>query len=175
MKKLLFVLMLTFGLLKASTNKEKDEVLKVIKNYANSIACETTFDNPDFQKLFDNIVLSYKDSTGETNYYVLWGGDIGCNGGTSSSSYYVSEVGRYSNSRPFLVIKRDIFGSLDDINFRAIKSFKKIDDNKYEIVSINYDDNDPNCCPSLKQKYIVYKLKGEWKVFEKTLIEIIKY
>ena len=71
--------------------------------------------------------------------------------------------------------QRDVFSFLEDINFRAIISFKKLDENKYEIVSIDYGNDDPNCCPSSKQKYIVSQVKGSWKVLEKTFIEKIKY
>ena len=175
MKKLLLVLLFSLGLMEASSNKEKEEVLKVIKNYANSVACATTFDIPDGGTSIKDVILAYKDNFGETSYFVLWGGDISCAGGTGTSSYYISEVGKYRDTNPFLVIQRDVFSFLEDINFRAIIRFKKLDENKYEIVSIDYGNDDSNCCPSLKQKYIVSQVKGSWKVLEKTFIEKIKY
>ena len=63
-----------------------------------------------------DVILAYKDNFGETSYFVLWGGDISCAGGTGTSSYYISEVGKYRDTNPFLVIQRDVFSFLDEFS-----------------------------------------------------------
>ena len=73
-----------------------------------------------------------EDYTGST-YYVLWSGDKGCEGGSGTMSSYISEVSRYSSSRPFLVNTDDALGDNNEkswtngtsfTNYRFIESIK---------------------------------------------------
>ena len=89
----------------ASEQTERTQVLKTINNYIGSVACANSkIQSKDIFK-----IDSDKDS-GVATYYVLWVGDKGCQGGSGTMSFYISEVTRYSNSRPFLVMSDDAFG-----------------------------------------------------------------
>ena len=50
-----------------------------------------------------NNVLGSGFGLSSPSNYILWNGDIGCNSGTGTHSYYVSEVSRFSPNRPLLV------------------------------------------------------------------------
>ncbi len=101
--------------------QEKYDVLKQASNYAQSIACVTTFadDSEDDKTTVDDIHLietamdfSEKNEIG-TKYIVFWGGDAGCAGGSGTYNNYLTSFSRYTETRPFLVEQQDI---LDDVN-----------------------------------------------------------
>lgn len=100
-----------------------------MNNYINAVACATS------KVQINNIVSIFppeEDYTGST-YYVLWSGDKGCEGGSGTMSSYISEVSRYSSSRPFLVNTDDALGDNNEkswtngtsfTNYRFIESIK---------------------------------------------------
>ncbi len=173
MKKLFFVMIFLLVNLEASVDKTKDLVFNIAKTYASVVACDTTFEVNDGSKNMNNIIFFSKDGEEEV-YLVLWGGDVGCEGGSGTSSFYLSEISRYSSYRPFLLKNINVLNVLN-INFRAILSVKKISDNFLELVGLDYKEDDPNCCPSLKFKYIVKYENFSWKLIDKSLLETIKY
>lgn len=90
----------------ASERDEKLQVLQLVKTYSATVACDTTFEGgkPLSAQLDKVFTIERDPEAGLASYYVLWGGDKGCNGGSGTSSFFVSEVGRYSSSRPLLVL-----------------------------------------------------------------------
>ena len=103
------------------------------------------------------------------------GGDIGCNGGSGTFSFYVSEVGRYSLRRPFLVLNNEAFGKIfsEKINTRFIKSVEMVNNKYFIITSSEYAKNDSNSFPSRNYKYHLKRKNGfgDWKLVKKDLIE----
>ncbi len=100
--------------------QEKQIVYQQAKNYAQAIACETTFDDDaDHKTTLDDVRLTQtgfdytSDAQINTQYVVYWGGDWGCEGGTGTYSYFLTELSRCCNSHPFLVCTQDI---LADVN-----------------------------------------------------------
>ena len=96
--------------------KEKYEVLKQAKNYAQSVACATTFDDDnqghkttinDIHLIESQMDFSEKNEVG-TQYLVYWGGDWGCSGGSGTYSSFLTSFNRFSETRPFLVEKMDV-------------------------------------------------------------------
>lgn len=169
----------------ASEQTERTQVLKTINNYMGSVACATSkIQSKDIFK-----IESEKD-TGIATYYVFWVGDKGCQGGSGTMSFFVSEVARYSNSRPFLVISDDAFGDNNEkawsgantskatINYRFIDSVKQITPNKFEIVAGAYADekyggkDGGNNFPANTIKYTLQNVQSEgWQITNQTLLK----
>lgn len=169
----------------ASEQTERTQVLKTINNYVGSVACATS-------KITSNDIFkidSDKES-GIATYYVFWVGDKGCQGGSGTMSFYVSEVARYSNSRPFLVISDDAFGDNNEkawsgedttkttINYRFIDSIKQISPEKFEITAGAYADekfggkDGGNNFPANTIKYTVESVKNDgWQITNQKLIK----
>lgn len=163
-------------------NQEKVQVLNVIKKYSEVTACMTTFEKNTERKttIKDVFTIDRDPSLGSSSYFILWGGDKGCNGGSGTYSVIFSEVSRFSESRPFLVQNDDALGTdiYENINFRFIESVKMPQPKTLEIISWNYADDKyggkdgGNNFPANKFKYVVKQNdNGQWKVVKQTLIK----
>lgn len=175
----------------ASTiQQEKQQVLAVAKKYAESTACATTFDKDTPAQERTNLQDVFLDSRdtelGEATYYVLWGGDIGCLGGSGTFYMMLSVVSRWSDYRPFLVTTASIFDQEDlggteagQINSRFIESVAMVQPNVIEVVSWNFADtkyggkDEDGTIPANKFRYIMRfdTQNGKWKVVQQTLLE----
>ena len=174
---LLITLLFAIQVHAGNESQEKIAVLNVIKNYSGAVACSTNFEDGDsLDSYLKNVyTIDRDDESGSATYYVLWSGDMGCMGGSGTYRYFISEVSRHTNTRPFLVQNNEAFG-LDienKINFRFIESVTKINSNHFSIVSSEFADGDSNNFPSLKYKYTIKTkgLRGPWYVTNKTLIK----
>ena len=157
----------------------KYEVLDKAKQYAQSVACSTTFDDDSEEKL--NTVNSvypleyskiFDDGKITGSFLVFWGGDIGCMGGSGTFGYSLTEFQRISDSRPFTVSNPDLLEDLykiSEINTRFIQDISYNDKTKtLEVISYAFADKDGNCCPSLKYRYNFKNSDyGDWKLAEK--------
>nr|WP_227591460.1 hypothetical protein [Acinetobacter sp. Marseille-Q1620] len=179
----LFVYLFLIGICNvsnANNSEEKLQILNVIKKYAESVSCENTFEkNAEVKRtnIDDVYLISSDKDLGDTTYFVFWAGDIGCNLGTGTQSYYMSEVSRFSNNRPFLVKSDFAFGEDIDINFRFIESVKQTQKNQFEIISWNYADDKyggkdgGNSFPANKFKYVLKNAGNGWKIINQSLIK----
>lgn len=181
-KIILLLLLVGFSSSVLATPKstEKHQVFNVMKKYAEAVSCGHTFENSsDLKKtVLENVYLVSNDDLGNTVYFVLWGGDIGCNVGSGTMSYYMSEVSRFSKSRPLLVKNEYAFGNDININFRFIQSVKQIKNDQFEIVSWNYADekygglDGGNNFPANKFKYTINNTGNDgWKITHQVLLE----
>lgn len=160
MNKLLIPILLMTNLLFASNlEKDKKEIFKVLKNYATSIACNTSF---DYNEPSLEIVDFGKDDNNISYYYVLWSGDVLCYGGSGTISNYISEIFRYEDQERFFVNNTPIF---DD---KYLSNLKKVD-NSLEITVHSYNENNSLGHPTLIETYILTKddLFGKWSYKEK--------
>ena len=166
----------------ASTS-DKKLALEAVKNYATSIACNTTFDtnSEDFKTTLKNVYeidLSatsvepepdyatnpeYYADLGGRDYLVYWGGDEGCYGGSGTYSYYITPVSRMTDTKPFTVktsnynIVTGLYEDPQTINSRFIENVT-VKNNIVEVISSDYSDGDCNNCASLRYKYkIIYE------------------
>lgn len=170
----------------ASESTERAQVMKTMTNYISSVACEDEKLDPK------NIFTIDRDiDSGIGTYYVLWTGDKGCMGGSGTISSYVSEVSRYSNNRPFLVMNDDAFNNEKNwkydsednvisagINFRFIESIRKINSDSFSIIAWNYADDKfggkdgGNNFPANRFKYTLKKLEGTgWVITNQVLLK----
>ena len=163
-------------------SQEKVQALNVMKKYAEATACMTTFEKGEerLTTIKDVFTIDRDPSLGSSSYFILWGGDRGCQGGSGTYSAILSEVSRFSESRPFLVQNDDALGTdiYENINFRFIESVKMLQPKTLEIISWNYADDKyggkdgGNNFPANKFKYIVKQDDNyQWKVINQTLIK----
>lgn len=175
LKKMVFLpALMLFGFSCSSFAEYKSEAeakmaaLSVVKKYAEAVSCGHSFEEAKSLRPFLGNVytMSYDEELGAT-FYVLWSGDVGCNRGSGTTSFMVSDVTSLGGSRPLLVSEADAFNKVfsEMINSRFIESMKKVGDEKFLIVSSEFDKNDvSNNFPSNKYAYTVERLKNEWKV-----------
>ena len=180
MKKLLLLTLSTITIsfnIKAqevSDINEKLSVISLVRKYSETVSCGSHFEEEKSDRKFlNNIYFIEKDTEiGSTTYFMLWDGDIGCNGGSGTHSYIVSEIGRYSESRPFLVLNENAFGDavLQKINFRFIKKLQQVSPSKFFITSSEHQDQDTNNFPSNIYRYQVELIKHKWEVTSKEFL-----
>ena len=169
----------------ASEQTERTQVLKTINNYVGSVACANSkIQSKDIFKIDSDV------DSGIATYYVLWVGDKGCQGGSGTMSAYISEVTRYSSSRPFLVMSDDAFGDNNEkvwsdggitkpyINYRFVDSIKQISPEKFEITAGAYADekfggkDGGNNFPANTIKYTLESVKNDgWQITNQKLIK----
>lgn len=174
------ILLLTLSMLTISFNikaqevsdiDEKLSVISLVRKYSETVSCGSHFEEEKSDRKFLNNVYTIEKDTeiGSATYFMLWDGDIGCNGGSGTHSYIVSEIGRYSESRPLLVLNENAFGDtvLQKINFRFIKKIQQISPSKFFITSLEHQNQDTNNFPSQIYRYQVELIKHKWKVTSK--------
>lgn len=165
----------------ASELSEKNAVVRIMNNYVSSIACSEN------KVQLKDVFTVQKPSESGSIYFVLWNGDVGCEGGTATHSYYISEVSNFSPSRPLLVKSNDAFGDNNEehlnsnkasINYRFIQSIKQIDPYEFEIISYAYADEKyggkdaGNMGPANKFQYNMVFFEDEgWKITKQVLLE----
>lgn len=101
---LLITLLFAIQVHAGNESQEKIAVLNVIKNYSGAVACSTNFEDGDsLDSYLKNVyTIDRDDESGFATYYVLWSGDMGCMGGSGTYRYFISELSRHTNTRPFL-------------------------------------------------------------------------
>lgn len=172
--------------------QEKLQVLAVAKKYAEATACGTTFDKDtplnERTNIKDVFLIDRSPDVGGATYYVYWGGDVGCGGGSGGGRDVLSEIHRNYDIVRFVVL-RDIFdlmnfGIREDghtdissyINTRFIQSLKRIKDDEWEIIALSYveDKNEPNAGPSSEFKYILKYDRSvyRWRLIKKVLLSV---
>jgi len=167
--------------------KEKYNVLKQASNYAQSIACATTFseDTDGDKTTVKDVFLvekamdfAEKNEIG-TKYIVFWGGDAGCAGGSGTYSHYLTSFSRYTETRPFLVEQQDILEDINEdkyqINTRFIKDVE-LYNGVLLITSSDYSDDNSdggNNFPRYQYRYtLVYDADDyKWKLANKELLK----
>lgn len=160
-------------------NNAKNEVLDKAKQYAQSVACMTTFDEDSEGEMttVNNVYplqysKMYSDSGVSGSFLVLWGGDVGCMGGSGTYGYSLTEFQRMSDTRPFTVLNTDLLEELyelSEINTRFIQDVSYNDrTNSLEIVSYAFAPNDSNSSPSYKYRYNFKKSDSDaWSLSKK--------
>ena len=179
-KVLLAGLLLSFQVQAASELVEKNQALAVVKNYANAIACGTSFQRDEDGKIQASIrdvfvIEKSEDDFSPSVMYVLWGGDQGCAGGSGTFYSVLTEVTKWTAMRPYVVIGDYPFGEDVDkhINYRFISEFKQLNKNLFKITSGKFAEDDTNAGPSLQDAILVENQEGTgWKVISSKVSRI---
>ncbi|MFT3759976.1 hypothetical protein [Thauera sp.] len=159
----------------ASTEaEERLEALAVLIKHSETVACDTTFlGHKSARELLKNVHTIERDlEIGSATYYILWGGDMDCNRGAGTSSWFVSEVGRHSDSRPFMVRTNHAFGEqfVSRINPRFIKELKQTGDRRFTLVSSEHAEDDADNFPSNRYRYTLEMQQGGWQVVDRKFL-----
>lgn len=179
-KVLLAGLLLSFQAQAASELFEKNQALAVVKNYANAIACGTSFQKDESGKIHassdDVYIIEYgvKDYL-HNEFYVLWWGDQGCAGGSGTYYAQLTKVNKWTKTGPYVVTGEYPFGEDVDkhINYRFISEFKQLSANLFKITSGKFAEDDSNAGPSLQDAILVENQEGiGWKVISSKVSKI---
>ena len=154
-----------------SLAEDKAQVISVMKKFGDAVACGYEF--------ISMINIKSSQDREQSEYYVLWGGDVGCAGGNASYTKNITSVQRDRWIADFTV---SLYPVLEDkvyynLNVRFIESIKKINENHIEIISLVHDDIDGLHSPSRKTKFTLKRSPdsdSKWKIVREDLIKIQK-
>ncbi|MBV6549945.1 hypothetical protein KTN00_02720 [Acinetobacter soli] len=167
----------------ANESQDKYRILDMMKQYSRLVSCMNSFEkipeNGRPTTIKDVTTVEYSQEENSYVFYVFWGGDMGCAGGSGTGSNFVTEVARYGGDwKPYTIQTDYAFGENLKINYRFIESIKKINKNKFEVVSWDYADDKyggadgGNNFPANKFKYTLERNNFEpWRVTNQTLLE----
>lgn len=139
-------------------------IVQAVDGYANTIACETLSIAPG-----DVIVLSPgtpAEHHEDARFAVLWTGDIGCAGGSVTSSTHIAIVAVGGRGSAYLV---DPLQSSPVIHFqspvRVVERIVETTRNTLVLEGMELDDRDANCCPSLPVRFtLLADEAGHWRL-----------
>lgn len=184
-KKIMFLLFFSSISLNcvASEIEDKQNVYNMMREYTKLVSCMSSFEkepeNGRPTTLKDVQTVEYNKKDNSYVFYILWGGDKGCAGGSGTMSSFVTEVARYGGDwKPYTIQDDYAFGSNVGINYGYIESIKKIDFNKFEVISWDYADDKyggvdgGSNFPANKFKYTLERTRFEsWRITHQALIE----
>jgi hypothetical protein len=140
------------------------EVARAVNHYSAAIACNVTAVNGS------NIaaLIPYKgpDDGDKAKFAVLWNGDIGCAGGSGTSSANIAIV----TVNPTLsVYTVDPMLSSPVVQFDLpVREFDKLVGNTQNTLIVEARqsaEKDPDCCPSINTRFtLTSDAKGNWRV-----------
>lgn len=174
-----------------TNTSEKEHILGIVRNFATSVACSTSFDDStEVKTTIDNVFLvgtsnlgNVEDKDFNSDYLVLWSGDMGCSGGVVDYTSFMTPVNKISDTRPFLIetgfgsesIRHDKFFHDLGIYPRFISEVK-YKNGVFNIIA-GHDNNDGtngwigNTSPRYEYLYTVSNDVSEgWKVVDKKLL-----
>lgn len=136
-------------------------IIKAATHYSNAVACGVG----DITAKDIAALSPYKsfDDREKAEYAALWEGDIGCSGGSGSSTTNISIV-KIGEGGSFLI---DPSRSSPIINFSApVRYISKIVGNTRDTLileGLKYGEKDSNCCPSIPVRFTLKLNKnGNW-------------
>jgi hypothetical protein len=145
------------------------QVIKAATNYKDAIACaEDKIGAKDIAAL-----VPYKtpDDQLDAKYAVLWGGDIGCAGGSGTYGTNVSIV-TIGVGNSYIV---DPHQSSPVIQFESpVRIVSRIVGNTRDsmiLEGLEFGPKDANCCPSIPVRFTLkVDEKGNWKLVDKKVM-----
>ena len=184
-KKIIFILLGVFlsQICIASEIQDRQQVFQMMKDYTKLTSCMNSFEKkPENERpttLGDVHTVEYDKENNSYVFYVLWGGDKGCAGGSGTMSGFVTEIARYGgNWKPYTVQTDYAFGEDVGINYGYIESVKKINSHNFEVIGWDRADSKyggvdgGSNFPANKFKYTLERERFEpWKITHQALLE----
>lgn len=151
-----------------STQEITQKIIHSVTNYANSVACSVKVKPEDIATL---VPYRNSDDRFSAKYAVLWGGDIGCAGGSGT---YTTNIAIVSGGmgESFLIDPTQSSPAINfDIPVRYVDKIVWNSSNSIILEGKEYGPNDPNCCPSVRIRFTMEVDKsGNWKMTGKQLL-----
>lgn len=181
MKKLALCVLACMGLTANSFAQEFDNipsgkditkaVMQAAQSYANAISCDT----PDIKPADIAALLPWKKGIirEDAEYAVIWYGDIGCNGGSGTTTANIAIVKIGAGNTFYVVPGR----SSPQIDFETAASRIGVSrilgntENTLTLEGYDYAQNDAMCCPSIRKQFSVRSdEKGNWRIIKEKIL-----
>jgi hypothetical protein len=137
------------------------QIIKTVKNYANSISCPYVEIEPKLIAALKPYKSSDQDNGGK--YAVIWTGDLGCLGGSGSEIPHIAVV---SISTGAYVVDPQLSSPNVKFEIPARNVLRVVSNTSDSLLleGIKYGDDDALCCPSAPIHFTVNVDKdGNWK------------
>lgn len=134
---------------------QKEQALQSVKDYALSMACDTTFEKSKYNNFGnpdpENYTITFTDTAqvyqGINNYYVLWGGYNACSIGASGKnySYHLTEVTYNEYANRYIIQEPDVLNHVTDepfFNLGNIQSLEQVDNSTLKISIYMFKESD---------------------------------
>lgn len=148
-----------------SVAEQTKEIINVVSRYGSSIGClEAGPEAKDIAALTPFKSMMQRD---DAKFAVLWVGDIGCAGGSGTISYNLAivKVGAGNN---FYVDPWQSEPAITTEIPRAIERIVGATNDTLILDTLDYGENDANCCPSIRERITIKSDKeGNWKLINK--------
>jgi len=147
------------------------KIVSIMKKYAETVSC-----GYDIQP--KNVVnMTHSQNIDNPIYYVLWRGDIGCAGGSGTTSMEITSVEKNRLMDSGYIIS--VYPVLDEnvyyeLNPRFIESLNKNSDDQIQVITwLPVNDEELNY-PSKKVKFTLKRTEqnAPWEIVNRTLIQI---
>lgn len=139
----------SFDLPAPSIEEKTKKIVDVVNRYSSSISCTDLATEGKYIAAltpFKSTLQRY-----DAKFAVLWAGDIGCAGGSGTSSFNIAVV-KVGAGDTFYV---DAYQSDPLIGTPLPPGVEKVvgaTHNTLVLDTLAYGENDPNCCPSIKER-----------------------
>jgi len=146
------------------------QIIRSTTNYGNAISCPGVTVEP--KQIAALMPYKTMEDRMDAKYAVLWTGDIGCAGGSGTTSTNIAMVS-VSVGDSFVV---DPTQSSPIVQFESpVRYIERIVGNTRDSLILEgkeYGDKDSNCCPSIPVRFTMKPdEKGNWKVTEKKILK----
>lgn len=168
----------------ALAETDAEHVYERARTYADLIACGTSFGADTSGDHIHSQDIQQIDLQEDYDYYlVLWGGDVGCLGGSSTYTRVLSLFSRFKDrpyDHPFLLDQPDIFATLDvgkfEFNPRHVEQIA-VDTTDIIVVSGLTSEDDPMNLPSKRYRYTLRYQPEQyaWAIIKQQFMEDIKW
>lgn len=137
-------------------------ILAVVKHYSAAIACSDVA--PDANSIAAMIPYKSFDNREDAKFAVIWHGDIGCLGGSGTSSARIAVV-KVGAGDSFYVNPSESSPQVDEGLPRYVEKVVGATADSITVDVRDYGDKDANCCPSLRKRLTLRQsAKGNWAV-----------
>ena len=179
-KKYILCILACLGLTSNSFAQEFDDippiktitkaVISAAQSYADSLGCASGIEPTDMVGL-----LPWKKGIirEDAEYAVIWYGDIGCNGGSGTTTANIAIVKIGSGNTFYVVPGR----SSPQIDFETVSSRHSVSrilgntQNTLTLEGYDYAENDAMCCPSIRKQFTVRSdEKGNWHIIKEKIL-----
>lgn len=144
----------------------EQNIIKVATQYIHAVACEAS--PVTSKQIIPLTPYTTEDNRWDAEYAVLWSGDIGCQGGsgTSSANLLIVKIG----AGAFYYV--DSQHSTPNIRYESptnwVTHIVSYSANRLVLAGKTYAEKDPHCCPSLHTEFIVERNdQGDWLLLDK--------
>lgn len=146
-------------------------IIQATQSYANAISCDT----PNLKPADVAALIPWKKGTEreEAEYAVIWYGDVGCLGGSGTTTANLAIVKIGAGNTFYVVPGR----SSPQISFETAGSRISVSrilgntENTLTLEGYDYAENDAMCCPSIRKQFTVRSdEKGNWRIIKEKIL-----